>query len=191
MKIGIALPVVCFCAFVGGLLGSWLFSPKAELNPTFETVTVTGDLVVTDDEEQGAGCRLRADGTVTASQGVLANQVRAKVIAAQSILASTNPTTASFDHQQIMVQMTADPQSGGKVVAVNREATLIPSADAAQQGSAACIRFHPDNGRPEIFTHDLARGEVGKSYMVAYGRAAIDNEPASASNASEKTAIQR
>ena len=152
---------------LGGLLGAWLFSRGENPNPTFESVTITKDLVVASGDGKGAGCRLRPDGTLTVTKGLLANQIRAQVISAQSVLASTNPLGASFDNQKILAQMTADPRSGGKIIALNLDATLVPAQGPSARGNVACIRFHPDNGRPEIFTHDLARGETGKSFMLS------------------------
>ncbi len=172
MNSKLALPVVCVFALLGGVFGGWLFSNGENPNPTFESVTVTKDLIVASpdnmDSETGAGCRLRPDGTLTVTKGLLANQIRGQVIAAQSVLASANPLHASFDEQQIMAQMTADPKSGGKFVALNLDATLVPVRGASPKGSATCIRFHPENGRPEIFTHDLTLGEQGKSFMLSH-----------------------
>ena len=184
MKFGVAVLLVCVHAFAGGVVGGWYFAPSENANPTFETVTVTDGLWVAKSRESAAGCRLGSDGTVTASQGMLANQIRASVIGAQSILASSNPLSASFDDQQILAQMTADPQAGGKIIALSPDAALVPAAGAPKKGMAACIRFHPQSGQPELFTHDLARGESGKSYMVAY-------KPGSGGRASAKGTVQK
>ncbi len=189
MNTKLALPLVCASALAGGVFGGWLFSPGENRNPTFETVTVTKNLLVAQGPESEAGCRMFPDGTLSVSKGLLASQIRSQILASQTILASTNPLSASFDQQKIMAQMTADPRSGGKFLALNVDATLVPAQGAPAKGSVACIRFHPENGRPEVFTHDLAQGEQGKSFMLAYKQ--NDPRTAEAPRAAEAPVQQR
>ena len=163
----LALPLVCILCVFGGLLGASIFSTAPETNPTFESVTITEDLVVASGCKEGAGCRMRPDGTLTATKGLLTNQIRGQVVSAQSSLASTNPLNASLDDQQILAQMVADPRSGGRLVALNLDAAMVPSQGPPPRGTSACIGFHPGSGRPEIFTQDLARGEAGKSFVLS------------------------
>ncbi len=160
-----SLLLVCGCAWLGGSSGGWLFSPGEHAR--FETVHVTGNFVVGADAQQGEGCRLLPCGTLTATRGIMANQIRGQVVSCQSLFAATNPLSASFDDQEILAQIVADPQSGGRIVALNRAATLVPRRGAPTGGQAARIRFHPQNGAPEVFTHDLAQGEAGKAFMLS------------------------
>ncbi len=154
------------CGLFGGMVGAWFFAGN-DPNPTFKTVTVTDALVVKTDDSQDVGCKLLPDGTATLTGGLIANQVRGRIFSGQNFLASTNPLHAALDDQRVMVQMVADPNSGGQLIARSREATFVPGQGAPASGNVAVIAFNQQNGRAEIFTQDIAAGEASRSYMLA------------------------
>jgi len=80
--------------------------------PTFETIRVTKDLLVPPDVTTDKGCRIRADGTITATGGFVAHQIRGNLIVGRSILASTNATQQALDNQKIAVEIFANEDRG-------------------------------------------------------------------------------
>jgi len=164
----IAIACVCslVCGLAGGAGGAWFFGGSSGGDATFETLKVTKGILIQSGEAEGQGCKLLADGTATLTGGLIANQVRGQIFSGQNFLASTNPVNATLGDQQVMAQMTADPKSGGQIIARNRDATLIPAKGMQPQGSMAVIAFNAANGRPEIFTHDLAAGDLGRAFML-------------------------
>ncbi len=189
-----SVSVVSFVfGLLGGTLGAWLFSGN-ESDPTFKTVTVTDSLIVKTEDSTGAGCKLLPDGTATLTGGLIANQVRGQVFSGQSFLASTNPLSATLGDQKVMAQMTADPNSGGQLIARSREATLVPAQGAPALGNMAVIAFNRQNGKAEIFTQDVAAGDAGRSFMLSMRpRAAQPSDTASkgpATPVNDQTAAQ-
>ncbi len=154
------------CGLLGGVLGAWLVSGSGG-DVTFKTVTITDGLLVKADDSEGPGCKLLPDGTATLTGGLIAHQVRGQVFSGQTFFASTNPVNATLGDQQVMAQMTADPNTGGQLIARSREATLVPAKGQVARGNMAVIAFSPQNGKAEIFTQDLTDPKTGRAYMMA------------------------
>lgn len=71
--LSVVLPLCC--GLVGGVVGRYAL-PDNPQSPTFETVRITKGLIVAPDASTEKGCRISADGTMTATGGLVANQVR-------------------------------------------------------------------------------------------------------------------
>lgn len=133
---------------------------------TFDTVRVTKELIVAPDGISEKGCRLAADGTVTATGGLIANQVRGNLIVGRSLLASLNATQESLENQQIAAEITASPAAGGGLVLRSQNGLFCPSKGRASQGFETFVGFNPEGGVPSIYTQDIALGPQGRSFFV-------------------------
>jgi hypothetical protein len=82
--LSVVLPT-CF-GLIGGVVGRYVL-PDNLKSATFETETVriTKGLTVAADASTEKGCRISADGTVTATGGLVANQVRGNIIIGHSL----------------------------------------------------------------------------------------------------------
>jgi hypothetical protein len=161
------LPASLLCGLVGGMAGHWVI--PSSLDPktaTFETVRVTKDLIVAPDATTDKGCRIAAEGTITATGGLVANQIRGNLVVGRSILATLNATQQSLDQQQIAVEMTANADRGGELVIRNREGLLCPAAGPAKQGFETFIGFDKTNHSPAIFMQNNGQGDAGRAFVV-------------------------
>jgi hypothetical protein len=153
------------CGLLGGAVGRYALPDKSQ-SPTFETVRITKGLFVAPDAKSETGCRILPDGTVTATGGLMANQVRSNVIVGRSLLASLNATQDSLQNQQIAVEISAAADRGGVLVLRNREGNFCPAKGPAGQGYETFVGFDKDNGAPSIYTQNIAQGPLGQSFFV-------------------------
>ncbi len=161
------LPASLICGLIGGMIGQWIIPPgQNQKSVTFETVRVTKDLIVTPSDSPEKGCRLGADGTITATGGLVANQVRGNLIVGHSLLATLNATRQSLDQQQIAAELTANPECGGGLLLRSREGILCPANGPAVQGFETFIGFDKSSHGPAIFTQNIAQGPQGRAYVV-------------------------
>ena len=160
----VLLSVSLLCGFVGGVLGHWVVpGPKTA---TFETVQVTRELIVTPKGQPEQGCRLLADGTVTATGGMIGNQIRGNLIVGRSLMASLNATQQTLDNQLIMAEISANPGRGGTLVLRNQNGIYCPSRGKATQGYETFIGFDGDRGVPSIYIQDIAQGPQGRAFFL-------------------------
>lgn len=158
------LPAALLVGMIGGMIGQWIMpGPKSA---TFETVQVTKELIVAPSAQREAGCRLASDGTVTATGGLLANQVRGNLIVGHSLIASLNATQQSLDNQQIVAELTATPDRGGAMVLRSQSGVFCPSKGPANQGYETFVGFDRERGMPSIYTQDITQGAQGRSFFV-------------------------
>jgi hypothetical protein len=176
------LPAALLCGLLGGMIGSWLM-PHAQNSATFETVRVTKDLVIAPNLIAEKGCRISADGTVTATGGLVANQIRGNLIVGRSLLASVNATQQTLENQLISVEIGAHEDRGGEIVLHNRDAAFCPSKGPAKKGFATYLGFDKGNQAPAIFTQDIAQGPQGRAFVVCA-------KPKPADKAEQETASQ-
>lgn len=161
------LPASLICGLIGGMIGQWILPGKPEsTSVTFESVRVTKDLVVAPANSPDKGCRMAVDGTITATGGLVANQVRGNLIVGRSILATLNATQQSLEQQQIAAEITANPDRGGELIIRNREGLFCPVNGPAVQGYETFIGFDKNNHIPTIFTQNIAQGQQGRAYVV-------------------------
>jgi hypothetical protein len=160
------LPASLICGLIGGMLGNWMM-PDRRNSATFETVRITKELFVVPGSTTDKGCRLSADGTVTATGGLIANQVRGNVIVGRSILASLNATQQSLENQEIAAEITANADRGGELILHNRDAVFCPAKGPVAKGHATFIGFDKnDNHAPAIYTQDIGQGVQGRAFVV-------------------------
>lgn len=159
------IPACLVCGLVGGILGQWLVS-MCQKTATFDTVRVTKELVVAPEGTTEKGCRLATDGTITATGGLIANQVRGNLIVGRSLLASLNATQESLENQQIAAEITASPNAGGGLVLRSQNGLFCPSKGRATQGFETVVAFNPEGGVPSIYTQDITQGPQGRSFFV-------------------------
>lgn len=159
------IPASLFCGVLGGMLGSWIM-PDNQQSATFETVRVTKDLFVAPNLITEKGCRISADGTVTATGGLIANQVRGNVIIGHSLFASMNATQQSLENQEIAAEITANEDRGGELILRNRDGVLCPAKGPVNKGFATVLGFDKNNRVPTLFTQDLGQGPQGRAYVV-------------------------
>jgi hypothetical protein len=153
------------CGFVGGLLACWVMSPDGK-SATFETVRITKDLFVAPASAPEKGCRLDAGGTIVASGGLVANQIRGNLIVGQSVMATFNATQQSLDQQQIAAVMTANPELGGGLMLRSPEGIFCPAKGPSKQGFETFIGFDKASHAPAMFTQNNALGQEGRAYMI-------------------------
>jgi hypothetical protein len=170
---------------LGGVAGRFItpaFGPKSA---TFETVHVTNSLIVSPDASE-KGCRMSSDGTVVATGGVVAHQVRGDLVIGRSLVASLNPTKDSLENQQIAGEMSATADRGGLLVLRNQEANLCPAKGPVSRGYETFLGFDKDKGTPSIYTQDIAQGPMGQSFFVCVKPKQGESKPqtANATNAS-------
>jgi hypothetical protein len=155
---------LCF-GLIGGVVGRYV-SPARPESATFETVLITKGLVVAPDASSEKGCRLSPDGTVTATSGLIANQVRGNVVMGHSLIASLNATQDSLENQQIAAEMSANTERGGLLVLRNREGNFCPAKGPVSKGYETFVGFDKNQGMPSIYTQNLAQGPQGLAFFV-------------------------
>jgi hypothetical protein len=160
----ILLPVSLLCGFVGGVLGHWVV--PGSKTATFETVQVTRELIVTPKGQPEQGCRLVADGTVTATGGLIGNQIRGNLIVGRSLMASLNATQQTLDNQLIVAEISANPARGGTLVLRNQNGIYCPSRGKATQGYETFMGFDGERGVPAFYIQDIAQGPQGRAFFV-------------------------
>jgi hypothetical protein len=176
----VVLPL-CF-GLVGGVVGRYVL-PDNPKSATFETVRITKGLIVAPDASTEKGCRICSDGTVTATGGLVANQVRGNIIIGRSLLASLNATQESLDNQQIAAEMSATADRGGLLVLRNREGNFCPAKGPVSQGYETFVGFDKDRGQPSIYTQNIAQGPVGQSFFVCVKPRQNEQSPRTAGKA--------
>ena len=173
--------VLSLCSgLVGGVVGRYVL-PDNPQSATFETVRITKGLIVAPDASTEKGCRLSADGTVTATGGLVANQVRGNIIIGRSLIASLNATQESLENQQIAAEMSATADRGGLLVLRNREGNFCPAKGPVSQGYETFIGFDKDKGQPSIYTQNIAQGPLGQSFFVCVKPRQNEQSPRNAS----------
>lgn len=138
-------------------------TPKAA---TFETVQVTRELVVASSGKPEVGVRLVGDGTVTATGGLMGNQVRGNLIVGRSLIASLNATQQTLENQQIVAELKATPDRGGAMILRNPSGVFCPAKGPVTQGYETFVGFDRERGMPSIYTQDVAQGPQGRSFFV-------------------------
>lgn len=160
------LPASLLCGLIGGMVGHWIIPGQDQKTATFETVRVTKDLIVAPDGSADKGCRVSAEGTVTATGGLVANQIRGNLIVGRSLLATLNATQQSFEQQQIAVEMTANADRGGELILRNREGLFCPANGPAAQGFETFVGFDKTNHSPAIYMQNISQGAQGRAFVV-------------------------
>ena len=161
------LPASLICGLIGGMVGQWIIpSGQNQKSVTFETVRVTKDMIVAPSDLPDRGCRLAADGTITATGGLVANQIRGNLIVGRSLLATLNATQQSLDQQQIAAELTANPESGGGLLLRSREGILCPANGPTAQGFETFVGFDKSSHSPSMYTQNIAQGPPGRAYLV-------------------------
>jgi hypothetical protein len=161
------LPTSLLCGLIGGMIGHWLIPDvQDQKTATFETVQVTKNLIVSADASADKGCRISAEGTITATGGLVANQVRGNLIVGHSLLATLNATQQSLEQQQIAVEMTANADRGGELILRNREGLFCPVRGPAKQGFETFLGFDKNNQTPSLFIHNIAQGPQGRAFVA-------------------------
>lgn len=187
---GWLIPAALFCGFLGGAAGNWCMS-QCHRSATFETVRVTKDLLVAPLETPDKGCRVSADGAVTATGGLVANQVHGNVIVGRTILASANATQQRLENQEIAVEISAGSERGGEIVIRNRDSVFCPAKGPIAKGYVTFIGFDKNNQMPAIYTHDVGQGPQGRAFVVcAKPKTAAEPDPTTASQANQAGAEQ-
>ena len=153
------------CGLIGGIIGNWIMLPNRN-TATFETIRVTKDLLVSPDATMDKGCRISADGTITATGGFVAHQIRGNLIVGRSILASTNATQQTLDNQKIAVEISANEDRGGELILRNRDGILCPAQGPVTKGFATFLGFNKTNNAPAIYTQDISLGAQGRAFVV-------------------------
>ena len=161
----ILLPASLICGLIGGMIGHMLFSALPE-DAEFKTVTVTDSLVIAPEADSEAGCRLSADGTVMATGGLVANQVRGNLIAGQSIVASLNATQQPLENQLILAELTASPAQGGMLIVRDLRGVKCPANGDIKEGFATFVGYDEKTGAPAMFVQDIAKGPAGRGLAV-------------------------
>jgi hypothetical protein len=181
--LSVVLPL-CF-GLVGGVIGRYVL-PGSPRSATFETVQITKGLIVAPDGSSEKGCRISAEGTVTATGGLVANQVRGNVIIGRSLLASLNATQESLENQQIAAEISGSADRGGRLVLRNREGNFCPAKGPVSQGYETFVGFDKDKGLPSIYTQNIAQGPSGQSFFVCVKPRQTEQSPRTAKT-SEKS----
>jgi hypothetical protein len=162
-----SLPASLVCGLIGGILGNYLMQEDmTRKSATFETVRVTKELVVAGEGSPEKGCRVSSDGAVTATGGLIANQVRGNLIVGRSLLATLNSTQQALEQQQIAAEITANPDRGGELIIRNREGVFCPLQGPSKQGFETFIGFDKNSHIPTIFTQHIGQGPQGRAYVV-------------------------
>lgn len=159
------IPISLVSGLIGGVLGSWVMSAW-QSSATFETVRVTKDLIVAPAGENEKGCRLSPNGTITATGGMVANQVRGNLVVGNSLIASLNATQQTLENQQIVAQMTAIPDRGGELVLRSRDGVFCPGVGPVVRGYETVLGFNKDNSTPTLYTRNVAQGEQGRAFLL-------------------------
>jgi hypothetical protein len=176
--LSVVLPL-CF-GLIGGVVGHYVL-PDNPKSATFETVRISKELVVAPDSSTEKGCRISSDGSVTATGGLVANQVRGNIIIGRSLLASLNSTQESLENQQIAAEMSATVDRGGLLVLRNREGNFCPAKGPVSQGYETFVGFDRDKGQPSIYTQNIAQGPLGQSFFVCVKPRRNEQSPRTAS----------
>jgi hypothetical protein len=183
--------VLSLCAGLTGGVASRHLLPDNPQSATFETVRITKGLVVAPDATSEKGCRISSDGTVTATGGLIANQVRGNVVIGRSLIASLNATQDSLENQQIAGEMSATADRGGLLALRNRDGTFCPARGPASQGYETFVGFDKEKGQPSIYTQDIAQGPLGQSFFVCMKPKQNEQLPRTASETNVVSPQQR
>jgi len=153
------------CGLIGGIVGQ-TFVGATQRSATFETVRVTKSLLVSADAAGSKGCRMASDGTMTATGGLVANQVRGNLIVGRALLASLEATRQTLQQQHIAAELTATADRGGGLVIRSRDGAFCPAEGPPTKGFETVVGFEGDGNAPAIYTQNIAEGRQGRSFVV-------------------------
>lgn len=164
--------VALISAVVGGVVGGLVVSMARSDVMTLTEITadriiakhISADEVVSKGDKEGVLCRMSKGGIQTSNQ-ILAGSITAKRIVGQEVSVASNAVGDNNENRKVLVQLLADPASGGKVIVFNRDSVLVPGKPELNRGYALFMGFD-NRALPAIFTQDMSKGAAGVSFVL-------------------------
>lgn len=187
-----------FAGLFGGFIGARLF-PAAPPTVDCERVDATeivarsvqvvdengdvscrivgGDMAIAGRVRVGTGLRVQSkDNKVLCdiSGGHLAvpGCVRGNIVLGSRLFASTNPTTATLDRQEILAEMSALPDRGGMMIVRDPKGVFVPGKGNVSQGQAIMIGYN-NSVKPLVAVND-----IDKDRQYRFWASPTSNQPA-------------